>query len=94
MCIKHMAKRIFYFLFVGIFLFYFNIAFATEENVLDLNARSCIVLDRTSKEILFGENEYNKVKMASTTNLMVTQTTFFKWVFFFTHYILNISCFT
>lgn len=89
-----MAKRIFYFLFVGIFLFYFNIAFATEENVLDLNARSCIVLDRTSKEILFGENEYNKVKMASTTNLMVTQTTFFKWVFFFTHYILNISCFT
>ena len=65
-----MAKRIFYFLFVGIFLFNFNIAFATEENVLDLNARSCIVLDRTSKEILFGKNEYNKVKMASTTKIM------------------------
>jgi D-alanyl-D-alanine carboxypeptidase (penicillin-binding protein 5/6) len=36
----------------------------------DLNSRSCIVLDRTSKQILFGKNENNKVKMASTTKIM------------------------
>lgn len=36
----------------------------------DLNSRSCIVLDRTSKQVLFGKNENNKVKMASTTKIM------------------------
>lgn len=41
----------------------------TEKNPT-LNARSCIVLDRTSKHILFGKNENNKVKMASTTKIM------------------------
>ena len=37
---------------------------------LNINARSCIVLDRLSKTILYGKNEYNKVKMASTTKIM------------------------
>lgn len=37
---------------------------------LNLNSRSCIVYDRTSKHILYGKNEYNKVKMASTTKIM------------------------
>lgn len=88
-------KKILFFIFLFIFFTCnFGNSFASEENPLNINARSCVVLDRTSKNILFGKNEYNKVKMASTTNLMVTQTTFFKWVFFFTHYILNISCFT
>lgn len=41
----------------------------TKEN-LKLNSRSCIVLDRTSKKILYGKNEFNKVKMASTTKIM------------------------
>lgn len=41
----------------------------TKEN-LKLNSRSCVVLDRTSKKILYGKNEYNKVKMASTTKIM------------------------
>lgn len=36
----------------------------------NLNSRSCIVLDRTSKQIIYGKNEYNKVKMASTTKIM------------------------
>lgn len=96
MFVKHFYKKFAFFFLVLFFIFNFNVRyiFASEENSLNLNARSCIVLDRTSKKILYGKNEYNKVKMASTTNLMVTQTTFFKWVFFFTHYILNISCFT
>ncbi len=42
---------------------------STKEN-LKLNSRSCIVLDRTSKKILYGKNEFNKVKMASTTKIM------------------------
>ncbi len=42
----------------------------TSESSLNLNSRSCIVLDRQSKNILFGKNEKNKVKMASTTKIM------------------------
>lgn len=45
-------------------------SFASEEKDLELNARSCVVLDRNSKKIIFGKNEYNKVKMASTTKIM------------------------
>lgn len=37
---------------------------------LNLNSRSCIVLDRTSKKILYEKNSSNKVKMASTTKIM------------------------
>lgn len=37
---------------------------------LNLNSRSCIVLDRLTKTILYGKNQYNKVKMASTTKIM------------------------
>lgn len=44
--------------------------YSNNEKQLNLNSRSCIVLDRTSKQILFGKNEYNKVKMASTTKIM------------------------
>ena len=70
MCLKYINKKILLFFFVFIFLFNFNISFASEENPLKLNARSCVVIDRTSKQILFGKNEYNKVKMASTTKIM------------------------
>ena len=42
----------------------------TDVSSLNLNARSCIVLDRLSKKTLYGKNEYNKVKMASTTKIM------------------------
>lgn len=40
------------------------------NNVLDLNSRSCVVIDRLSKNILYGKNEKNQVKMASTTKIM------------------------
>ncbi len=36
----------------------------------ELNSRSCVVLDRISGSILFGKNEKNQVKMASTTKIM------------------------
>lgn len=45
----------------------------TSSNTNDnftINARSAIILDRTSKKILYGKNEYQKVKMASTTKIM------------------------
>lgn len=42
----------------------------TSKNALDLNSRSCVVIDRLSKTILYGKNEKNKVKMASTTKIM------------------------
>lgn len=47
----------------------------TEEassniNTLNLNSRSCVVIDRLSKTILYGKNEKSKVKMASTTKIM------------------------
>ena len=35
-----------------------------------LNSKSCVVIDRLSKKVLYGKNENNKVKMASTTKIM------------------------
>ena len=70
MSIKHITKNFFVFFFTIFIILYFVPTFANEKNNLNLNARSCIVLDRTSKKILFGKNEYNKVKMASTTKIM------------------------
>ena len=70
MFFKHLIKNLFFLLFILILLFSFDISFASEGNSLNLNARSCVVLDRNSKKIIFGKNEYNKVKMASTTKIM------------------------
>lgn len=42
----------------------------TSNEVSDINSRSCIVLDRNSSMILYGKNEKNRVKMASTTKIM------------------------
>ena len=70
MFFKHLIKNLFFLLFILILLFSFDISFASEGNSLNLNARSCIVLDRNSKKIIFGKNEYNRVKMASTTKIM------------------------
>lgn len=41
-----------------------------NETSLNINSRSCIVLDRLSNNILYGKNEKSKVKMASTTKIM------------------------
>ena len=49
--------------------FYFNNNFVLG-NDLSINARSYVVLDRKSKKVLIGENEYTKAKMASTTKIM------------------------
>lgn len=37
-----------------------------------INSRTAIVLDRNSGNILFGKNQFNKVKMASTTKIMTS----------------------
>lgn len=70
MYIKHITKKVFVLFFILFIISNFIPTFANEESILNLNARSCVVLDRTSKKILFGKNEYNKVKMASTTKIM------------------------
>lgn len=46
-----------------------NNTYASNKK-LNINARSYIVLDRKSKKVLIGKNEYSKVKMASTTKIM------------------------
>lgn len=43
---------------------------SADTSNLDVNARSAIILDRVSKKVLYGKNEFNKVKMASTTKIM------------------------
>lgn len=43
---------------------------STTNSTLNLNSRSCVVIDRLSKTILYGKNEKKKVKMASTTKIM------------------------
>ena len=45
----------------------------TSTNTTDcpeINSRSAIVIDRTTKKILYGKNEYDVRKMASTTKIM------------------------
>ena len=42
----------------------------SQETLPDVNSRSCVVLDRNSQVVLYGKNEKNKVKMASTTKIM------------------------
>ena len=50
---------------------YTSIETSTKDTgTLNLNARSCIVLDRLSKKTLYGKNETSRVKMASTTKIM------------------------
>ena len=41
-----------------------------SKEVPEVNSRSCVVLDRLSKNVLYRKNEKNKVKMASTTKIM------------------------
>lgn len=70
MHIKHITKKVLILFCILFIILNFTPTFANEKNNLNLNARSCIVLDRTSKKILFGKNQYSKVKMASTTKIM------------------------
>lgn len=39
-------------------------------SVPSISSRNCVVLDRVSKTILYGKNEHQKCKMASTTKIM------------------------
>lgn len=43
---------------------------ASTSEISTINSRTAIVYDRVSKQVLYGKNEYNKVKMASTTKIM------------------------
>lgn len=43
---------------------------AYTSSPLNLNCRSCVVIDRKSQTIMFGKNESSRVKMASTTKIM------------------------
>lgn len=40
------------------------------SKIPNINARHAVILDRASKTILFGKNENEKCKMASTTKIM------------------------
>lgn len=37
---------------------------------LNINSRACVVIDRNSNTILYGKNQFDKKKMASTTKIM------------------------
>lgn len=43
---------------------------SSDLSTINLNARSCVILDRSSSKVLYGKNETNRVKMASTTKIM------------------------
>lgn len=71
MSFRKFIKKLVLFFFVVFFInyFYFNNNFVLG-NDLSINARSHVVLDRKSKKVLIGKNEYTKAKMASTTKIM------------------------
>ncbi len=43
---------------------------STINNTPNINARHAVVIDRSSKNVLYGKKEYEKCKMASTTKIM------------------------
>ena len=43
---------------------------ASTSSELSINSRAYVVLDRNSNRVLFGKNENQKRKMASTTKIM------------------------
>ena len=43
-----------------------------DIQIPDTNSRACIVIDRKTNTILYGKNEKQKRKMASTTKIMTT----------------------
>lgn len=45
-------------------------ASADNSNLPDINSKSAIVIDRATKMVLYGKNEYDVRKMASTTKIM------------------------
>ena len=71
MSFRKFIKKLVLFFFVVFFINYFsfNNNFVLG-NDLSINARSYVVLDRKSKKVLIGKNEYTKAKMASTTKIM------------------------
>ena len=75
---KQFLLQLFIFLIIAVSINNFCYADDIDEEVIDVNSkidipvnsRSCVVLDRLSKKILYGKNEKNQVKMASTTKIM------------------------
>ncbi len=67
---KNKVSSIFIIFFCTFIIFASTPIYGNDNSNINLNSRSCIVLDRLSKKILYGKNEKNKVKMASTTKIM------------------------
>ena len=67
---KNKVSSIFIIFFCTFIIFASTPIYGNDNSSINLNSRSCIVLDRLSKKILYGKNEKNKVKMASTTKIM------------------------
>ena len=66
-------KKIFIIFLVFVFFnsfIYLSFADYDINSLSTLNSRSCIVFDRNSQMVLYGKNEQQKVKMASTTKIM------------------------
>ncbi|MBQ8825454.1 MAG: D-alanyl-D-alanine carboxypeptidase [Ruminococcus sp.] len=59
-----------------LFLLSYNFCYANAENIenadIYTSAKSCIVLEANTKEVLFAENEKEQLPMASTTKIMST----------------------
>ena len=67
---KNKVSSIFIIFFCTFIIFASTPIYGNDNSSINLNSRSCIVLDRLSKKILYGKNEKNKVKMASTTKII------------------------
>ena len=67
-------KKIFYTLILLLFIFtsfsFANIDESEQIDIPDINSRSAIVIDRATQKTLYGKNEYDVRKMASTTKIM------------------------
>ena len=69
---KTKVKFIISFLIIGVLTLNINIKNAYSENTkpLKVDARNAIAIDRESKTVLFEQNGYELVPMASTTKIL------------------------
>lgn len=70
---KNLSKKLFCIIII-IFLAIPNNSYSknssSESKIPIINARHAVVIDRNSSQILYGKNEFEKCKMASTTKIM------------------------
>ena len=65
-----MFKKIIVFLFILIFIINISVCFVQAQPKIEVTSQSAVLMDQSSKRVLFAKNEHKRLPMASTTKVM------------------------